>query len=40
MEELTENADEGGDEAESKHSEVKLGKLQFKVGAAFICTSV
>lgn len=31
MEELTENADEGGDEAESKHSEVKLGKLQFKV---------
>lgn len=31
MEELTENAEEGGDEAESKHSEVKLGKLQFKV---------
>ena len=31
MEELTENADEAADEAESKHSEVKLGKLQFKV---------
>lgn len=32
MEELTDNAEEP-DEAESKQSEVKLGKLQYKVGA-------
>lgn len=30
MEELTDNAEEP-DEAESKQSEVKLGKLQYKV---------
>lgn len=30
MEELTENAEEP-DEGESKHSEQKLGKLQYKV---------
>jgi synaptotagmin-1 len=31
MEELTENAEDGADEGESKQSEVKLGKLQYKV---------
>jgi hypothetical protein len=31
MEELTENAEDGADEAESKQSEVKLGRLQYKV---------
>lgn len=36
MEELTENAEEGGDEAESKQSEVKLGKLQYKVNISII----
>lgn len=33
MEELTDNAEEP-DEAESKQSEVKLGKLQYKVQIA------
>lgn len=40
MEELTENAEEGGDEAESKHSEVKLGKLQFKLEYDFNSNSL
>lgn len=40
MEELTENADEGADEAESKHSEVKLGKLQFKLEYDFNSNSL
>jgi len=35
MEELTDNAEEP-DEAESKQSEVKLGKLQYKVHIAII----
>lgn len=35
MEELTENAEEP-DEGESKHSEQKLGKLQYKVFIGFI----
>lgn len=34
MEELTDNAEEP-DEGESKQSEVKLGKLQYKVGYHF-----
>lgn len=34
MEELTDNAEEP-DEAESKQSEVKLGKLQYKVSILF-----
>lgn len=34
MEELTENAEEP-DEGESKHSEQKLGKLQYKVFIGF-----
>lgn len=33
MEELTENAEDGADEAESKQSEVKLGRLQYKVSS-------
>jgi hypothetical protein len=33
MDQLTENAEDGADEAESKQSEVKLGRLQYKVGA-------
>ncbi|XP_052131465.1 synaptotagmin 1 isoform X1 [Frankliniella occidentalis] len=40
MEELTENADEGADEVESKHSEVKLGKLQFKLEYDFNSNSL
>lgn len=35
MEELTDNAEEP-DEAESKQSEVKLGRLQYKVCVLFI----
>jgi synaptotagmin-1 len=35
MEELTENAEEGADEAESKQSEVKLGRLQYKVSSLY-----
>lgn len=31
MEELTENAEDIAEEGESKHSEQKLGRLQFKV---------
>lgn len=31
MEELTENAEDIAEEGESKQSEVKLGKLQYKV---------
>lgn len=41
MEELTENAEEP-DEGESKHSEQKLGKLQYKVFIelliSFVCS--
>lgn len=40
MEELTENAEEGGDEAESKQSEVKLGKLQYKLEYDFNSNSL
>lgn len=36
MEELTDNAEEP-DEAESKQSEVKLGKLQYKVRIVIYC---
>ena len=39
MEELTDNAEEP-DEGESKQSEVKLGKLQYKVGCHFSISSV
>lgn len=35
MEELTENAEEP-DEGESKHSEQKLGKLQYKVSIVLV----
>jgi len=38
MEELTDNAEEP-DEAESKQSEVKLGKLQYKVTTNFLIIS-
>jgi len=33
MDQLTENAEDGADEAESKQSEVKLGRLQYKVSS-------
>ena len=33
MEELTENAEDIAEEGDSKQSEVKLGKLQYKVGS-------
>ena len=36
MEELTENAEDGADEAESKQSEVKLGRLQYKVSSIYM----
>ena len=39
MEELTDNAEEP-DEAESKQSEVKLGKLQYKVKFFFLSISI
>ena len=34
MEELTENAEDIAEEGESKQSEQKLGRLQFKVSTA------
>ncbi|KAK7788998.1 hypothetical protein R5R35_007383 [Gryllus longicercus] len=40
MEELTENAEEGGDEAESKQSEVKLGRIQYKLEYDFNSNSL
>ncbi|XP_049833723.1 synaptotagmin 1-like isoform X1 [Schistocerca gregaria] len=40
LEELTENAEEGGDEAESKQSEVKLGRLQYKLEYDFNSNSL
>ncbi|XP_067009980.1 synaptotagmin 1 isoform X2 [Anabrus simplex] len=40
MEELTENAEEGADEAESKQSEVKLGRLQYKLEYDFNSNSL
>lgn len=40
MEELTENAEEQADEAESKQSEQKLGRLQFKLEYDFNSNSL
>nr|ACN21655.1 synaptotagmin I [Pediculus humanus] len=40
MEELTENAEEQGDEADSKQSEQKLGRLQFKLEYDFNSNSL
>ncbi|GFG35140.1 hypothetical protein Cfor_09627, partial [Coptotermes formosanus] len=40
MEELTENAEDGADEAESKQSEVKLGRLQYKLEYDFNANSL
>jgi len=40
MEELTENAEDGADEAESKQSEVKLGRLQYKLEYDFNSNSL
>jgi synaptotagmin-1 len=40
MEELTENAEDGADEAESKQSEVKLGRLQYKVSSIYYISSI
>ncbi|XP_046388526.1 synaptotagmin 1 isoform X2 [Ischnura elegans] len=40
MEELTENAEDQADEAESKQSEVKLGKLQYKLEYDFNSNSL
>jgi len=40
MEELTENAEEQADEAESKQSEQKLGKLQYKLEYDFNSNSL
>ncbi|KAJ9585136.1 hypothetical protein L9F63_003088 [Diploptera punctata] len=40
MEELTENAEDGADEAESKQSEQKLGRLQYKLEYDFNANSL
>ncbi|XP_065342254.1 synaptotagmin 1 isoform X2 [Cloeon dipterum] len=40
MEELTENAEDGADEGESKQSEVKLGRLQYKLEFDFNTNSL